>query len=228
MPRGPAGTAGSAQRRGGMSLPRLIGAVAVVALHVAVIYALVTGLAQRTIEIVRPPIETRILPPEQPPPPLAPPPPPKLAPPPPLFVPPPDVRIAPPPPARSNAVTVVTPVKPAEPAPQPVAPPVVATPAPAPRAPVRVQPQLDPARACDPDYPPMSRRLGEQGSLMVQVQVDPDGRASDIKLIESSGFSRLDQAAMAGIRSSCRFLPGTVDGKPLTQWFTFRFVWKIK
>ena len=211
--------------RAGAGLRRLAGALVVIALHAGVIYALVTGLAQRTVEIVRAPIETRILPPDQPVPPPAPPPPPRLAPPP-LFVPAPEVRIAPPP-ARSNAVTVVTPAKPPEPAPPVAAPPPVAA-APPPHVPVRVQPRLDPARSHEPAYPPASRRLGEQGSLIVQVLVDPSGNPRDVKLIESSGHARLDDAALAGIRANYRFVPGTLDGKPVEQWFTFRFVWKIK
>jgi len=209
--------------RGGAALRRLAGLAIVVALHVGVVYALVTGLAQQTIEVVRAPIETRILPPDRTEPPVTPPPP-KLAPPPPLYVPPPEVRIAPPP-APSTAVTAVTTVKPPEPAPPATAPAVIAPPQ---RAPVRVQPRLDPARSREPEYPPTSRRLGEQGSLIVQVLVDPDGRPSDVKLIESSGFPRLDEAALTGIRTSYRFLPGTVDGKPTPEWFTFRFVWKIR
>lgn len=214
----------------GASAGRLVGLGIVVALHVGVVYALVTGLAQRTVEIVRAPIEARILPPDRPPPPVAPPPPqPQLAPPPPLFVPPPEVHIAPRP-RPKTAVIHVTPVKPPEPAPPVVAPPVAVPPvaAPPPRAPVRVQPRLDLTRSHEPAYPALSRRLGEQGSLIVQALVGEDGRASDVKLIESSGYPRLDEAALAGIRGDYRFVPGAVDGKPTPQWFTFRFVWKIK
>jgi len=213
----------SGTQPGGKTLYRLAGLAVVAALHVAVIYGLVTNLAQRTIDVVRAPIETHILPPDAPVPPPAPPAP-KLAPPPPLYVPPPVVQIAPPP-VPSRAVTAVTPVKPPEPAP-PIAVPRTA--APAAHQAVRVQPRLDPARSRDPEYPAASKRLGEQGSLIVQVLVDPDGRPRDVRLIESCGSPRLDQAALAGIRSSYRFIPGTLDGKPEAQWFTFRFVWKLK
>jgi len=207
----------------GAAWRRLAGLGFVAALHVAVIYALVTGLAQRTMDVVRAPIETRILPPDSPVPPPAPPLP-KLAPPPPLYVPPPVVHLAPSP-EPSKAVTAVTTVKPPEPAP-PVAAPRAA--APVAREALRVQPRLDPARSSEPEYPPTSRRLSEQGSLIVQVLVDVDGRPRDVRLIESSGFPRLDQAALTGIRSSYRFIPGSVDGKPEAQWFTFRFVWKLR
>src|SRR5258708_19639398 len=79
----------------GPTLSRLAGVAVVVALHVGVAYALVTGLAQRTVEVVRAPVETRILVEDRQEPPA--PPPPNLAPPPPIFIPPPEVRIPPPP-----------------------------------------------------------------------------------------------------------------------------------
>ena len=69
----------------------LIGFGIVVALHVLLGWALVTGLAQRMIEVIKAPIETKIIEevkPPEPPPPENLPPPPKFAPPPPSFVPP--------------------------------------------------------------------------------------------------------------------------------------------
>jgi periplasmic protein TonB len=198
------------------SATRLAGIGFVVLLHVVFIYALVTGLAHRAIEVVRAPIETKIIdeakpPPSEPPPPL-----PQLLPPPPAFVPPPEVHIeTPPPPQRTSAITVVTPVKPVAP------PPPVAEP-------VRVMPKLDAQHSHEPEYPPVSRRLGEQGSAVIQVLVDIDGRASDAELLQSSGYDRLDQAALAGVKADYRFVPGTVDGKPQPMWFTFRFSWKLR
>src|SRR5216683_2947954 len=74
----------------------LIALAAVGVFHVVLIYALVHGLARKIVEVVRAPLETKIIeeikrpPPEQPPPP---PPPPKLATPPPPFIPPPEVQV---------------------------------------------------------------------------------------------------------------------------------------
>src|SRR2546427_4756141 len=74
------------------SSKRLTALVAVGIFHVILIYALIHGLARKIVEVVRAPLETKIIeeikrpPPEQPPPP---PPPPKLATPPPPFIPPP-------------------------------------------------------------------------------------------------------------------------------------------
>ncbi|HXZ02030.1 MAG TPA: TonB family protein [Stellaceae bacterium] len=198
---------------------RLIGIGFVVLLHAAVIYALVTGLAYRAVDIIRAPVETEIIAPqkpEQPPPP--PPPPLQFAPPPPAFVPLPEIQIEKPPPPQSTAITAVTPVK-------PVAPPPPAAPA---AEPARVLPRIDARHSQEPDYPPTSRRLGEQGSLILQVLVDVDGRVIDEKLLQSSGYDRLDQAALDGVKGNYRFLPGTVDGKPQQMWYTFKFTWKLR
>lgn len=200
---------------------RLIGIGLVVLLHIAVIYALVTGLAYRAVEIIRAPVETEIIAPPKPEKPPEPPPPPlQLAPPPPAFVPPPEIQIEkpPPPPPQSTAITAVTPVKPIEP-PPPAAPAA---------EPVRVLPRIDARHSQEPEYPPTSRRLGEQGSLVLQVLVDVDGKVIDQKLLQSSGYDRLDQAALQGIKSNYRFLPGTVDGKPQQMWYTFKFTWKLR
>jgi protein TonB len=74
----------------------------------------------------------------------------------------------------------------------------------------------------------MSRRLGEQGFLLIEVLVDEQGRAVEAKLVQSSGFPRLDQAALAGVKDNYRFAPGTVDGKPAPMRFTFKFTWKLR
>jgi periplasmic protein TonB len=199
------------------AISRLVGLGLVIALHIALVYALVESLARRPAEPVVVPIETKLIEaPQQehvePPPP----PPPDFKPPPPPFVPPPEIHIeAPPPPPKSTAITVVTPVKPAEPAPLP-------------REPVKVTPHIDAAKSQEPEYPPISRRLGEQGSVTLEVLVDGKGQVIDEKLVESSGHERLDQAALAGVKANYRFVPGTVDGVPQDMWYRFKFTWKLR
>jgi protein TonB len=203
-----------------LSGARIAGIALVVLLHALVIYALATGLAHRAIEVVRAPVVTRIIDEAKPPPPEQPPPPPlQLSEPPPTFVPPPEVHIEkpPPPPPKSTAITAVTPVRP--PAPAPIPQPI---------EPVRVEPRIDVRRSEEPEYPQVSRRLGEQGSVVLQVLVGTDGRVIDTKLLQSSGFDRLDQAAIAGVKANYRFIPGTVGGKLQPMWFTFRFTWKLR
>lgn len=199
------------------TISRFVGLGFVILLHIALVYALVSGLAYRAIEVVRVPIETKIIDatPEQKV--ELPPPPPNFLPPPPPFVPPPEVHIATPAPApQSTAITEVTPVKPAEKAPAP------------PHEPVKVLPHLDPSASHEPDYPPVSRRLGEQGTVILEVVVDPGGRAVEAKLVQSSGFARLDQAALDGVKDRYRFVPGTVDGVAQPMRYTFKFTWKLR
>lgn len=115
----------------------LIGFTAVVLFHAALVYALVTGLAKKVVDVVRAPIETKVIeeikkPP--PPPEIVVPPPPRLEAPPPPFIPPPEVQIATPPPPQPT-ITAVTPTPPPA--------PVVIAPAPPP-APVAEAPPAPP------------------------------------------------------------------------------------
>ncbi len=65
-----------------------------------------------------------------------------------------------------------------------------------------------------PAYPALSRRLGEEGKLMLQVELDKTGRVSKAKVIESSGYSRLDNAALSAVKTwRCR--PATRNGEPV-------------
>lgn len=205
---------------------RVVGIALVALLHLAIGYALVNALARRSVDVARLLVETTIIdpvPPKVEPPPLPPPPPPEIVPPPkaappkvvpkpPLFIPPPEVKVAPPPapPEQSTAPTVITAERP---------PPV---------EPVRILPRIDAQHSREPEYPPQSRRLGEQGSLVLQALIDVDGRVLETKLVQSSGFDRLDQAALDGIKTNYRFAPGTVDGRPQPMWYTFKFTWKLR
>jgi len=202
----------------GLSMTRVAGFAVAAVLHAVALYALVNGLTTSAPTPV--PVMTSIVAaPETAPP--APPPPvqPDFRPPPPAFVPTPTVRLqkSPPPTAITNVTEVPPPTLAAPPAAKVAAPP----------APVRVGPGLDLAHSREPEYPPVSRRLHEQGSLIVRVLVGADGRAIDVKLEQSCGYPRLDEAALEGIRRSYRFIPATVDGRPEQAWFTFKFTWKL-
>lgn len=65
-----------------------------------------------------------------------------------------------------------------------------------------------------PAYPALSRRMGEEGKLVLQVEMDETGRISKAKIIESSGYSRLDNAALSAVKTwRCR--PAMRDGHPV-------------
>lgn len=119
----------------------LAGIAFVIIFHVALVYGLMNGLARKVVEVVKGPLETRLIEeikkaqPDKPPPP-----PPKLAPPPPPFIPPPEVNVAAVQQANPGAITAIARTLP-PPAPEP-APPVVQA---APRPAVRVPPSSMPS-----------------------------------------------------------------------------------
>ena len=57
-----------------------------------------------------------------------------------------------------------------------------------------------------PAYPPISRRLNEEGKAIVRVFVTPDGRAERVELVRSSGHERLDRSALEAV-ARWRFVP---------------------
>jgi len=198
----------------------------VVLLHIAIIYALVTGLARRMVEVVRHPIETKIIEeakpvaPDLPPP--APLPVPKFEVPPPPYIPPPEVHIQPPP-APQTAIVVTTPVTPAAPIPPPVARAAEALP----HASVHTPPVIDATQCEKPEYPAAARRFRESGTVVLRILVGVDGSVISSEVKTSSGSKRLDEAAREGL-SLCRFKPGMVDGKPEQAWSTLRYAWKLQ
>jgi len=58
----------------------------------------------------------------------------------------------------------------------------------------------------------MSRRLGEEGRVEVEVQVQADGTPSKVSLKRSSGYSRLDEAALDAIKR-WKFVPAKRAGE---------------
>jgi protein TonB len=85
--------------------------------------------------------------------------------------------------------------------------------------------ELKTSQRVEPAYPPASRRLGEQGTVKLKVLVDEKGRPQEIVVGQSSGFPRLDQAAVTAVRR-WRFVAATDGQTPITTWtqvaITFR------
>jgi protein TonB len=68
-----------------------------------------------------------------------------------------------------------------------------------------------------PDYPIMSRRLGEEGKVVLSVFVGTNGRPEKVELKSSSGFDRLDQAARDAV-SQWQFIPARRGDEPVAAW----------
>lgn len=69
-----------------------------------------------------------------------------------------------------------------------------------------------------PAYPALSRRLGEQGRVVLRVRIEVDGTASAAEVRTSSGYERLDRAALEAVLR-WRYVPGKRNGVPEAMWF---------
>lgn len=68
-----------------------------------------------------------------------------------------------------------------------------------------------------PSYPSISRRMGEQGKVMLRVFVNAQGQPEQIQIQQSSGFDRLDKAAVDAVRR-WKFTPGSRNGVAEAMW----------
>lgn len=69
-----------------------------------------------------------------------------------------------------------------------------------------------------PPYPAVSRRMNEEGIVLLSVHILADGRVDEVRLKRSSGFSRLDDSAMKTVRH-WRYVPAKRNGKPIPYWY---------
>lgn len=110
----------------------------------------------------------------------------------------------------------------------PVAPATATEPAavsPEPRtAPLR-QPAVIACTA--PIYPPESRRAKETGTVGLRLLINVEGEVVDKRVEISSGFPRLDEAALIAL-AKCRFQPGSVDGRSEPTWARLRYRWTLE
>jgi protein TonB len=189
--------------------------IAVLILHVGIVWAFYTGLAGKLVQKVIPPVEiAQIDKPkdiDKPPPP-----PPKIEEIKP-FVPPPEYVDIQQPVAETTAITQTTQVN------RPPPPPVVA--APKPGTPPKMDPK-HPLKIGEEWYPDASKRANEEGRCIVTVTVAADGRITNESLQASSGFQRLDDACLKAVHGQ-RMLPATEEGKPVEKTASLPIVWKL-
>ncbi len=211
----------------------LLIASSVVIFHVGALWALQSGLLRRAAEVVLPveilsqfiePPVPKVAPPPQPQPKPTKQPEPKVSKAPPLPPPPLPLAIADPTPAANAPTGVTTPQPPAPPIAAPVnvaAPAAAPASPPAPPAPAKVElpsSDADYLQNPRPAYPAISKRLGEQGKVLVRVFIGIDGTAQKAELRQSSGFDRLDQVALSTVQR-WRYVPGKRNGVPEAMWF---------
>ncbi len=209
-----------------MSGNRIAAFVIVALIHIAVGYALVTGLAfEAAKQIVKKVTTVDIkeeVKKEEPPPP----PPKKDAAPPPPVAPPVKINVAVTPP---QIQTVTTPPPPA-PVVLQIAPPApVVAPPPPKFQPKAAVPKGNPGSwATTNDYPARALREEREGTTGFRVTVGPDGKVTDCQITSSSGSPDLDDAACSNIRRRARFTPATDgEGQPTSGSYANRVRWVI-
>jgi len=202
----------------------------VVLLHVVALWALHTGLLRRAVEVIVPAVllSEFVTPPA---PVVAPEPPPPL----PSSPKPQTKTVRTPTPRPAPAPLPVTNAPPSDNAPvvsaEPPAPsnapsnaPVTAAPVTAPEAPpapARIEEPSSNAAYLQnpaPTYPAISKRMGEQGKVVLRVFIGTDGLPQKIELNRSSGFERLDRQAQETV-SRWKFVPGKRNGVPEAMWY---------
>ena len=190
--------------------------IAVIILHVGIVWAFYVGLAGKLIQTIIPPVEIAQIDKQKevdkPPPP-----PPKLEEikpyvPPPEFV---DIQA---PQVETTAITQTTQVN------RPP-PPVAAAPPPRPGTSIKQDPK-HPLRIGEDYYPDASKRANEEGRCIVLMTVAVDGKITNESIQTSSGFPRLDEACLKGVHGQ-RMLPATEDGKPVEKTVSIPIVWKL-
>lgn len=202
---------------------RIAAFVIVALLHVALGYALVTGLAYEGVKQLVKKVTTVDIKQDEPK--KEPPPPPKKA------------DAAPPivaPPPKMNIASVAPPVEIVQTVPPPVPPPVIVAPAapaaPAPRVqPKQATPKGNPGNwATTNDYPTRALREEREGTTGFRVTVGPDGRVTSCSVTSSSGSSDLDEATCSNVTRRARFNPATDgEGNPTTGSYSSRVRWVI-
>ncbi len=77
-----------------------------------------------------------------------------------------------------------------------------------------------------PEYPLLARRRGQEGRVVLRLQVDPDGSASATRVLESSGVDSLDRAARAAV-SRWRFTPASRGGRRVSATVDVPVVFRL-
>ena len=109
--------------------------------------------------------------------------------------------------------------------------PVALAPAPAPvaPAPVEVAPPLFNAAYLQnpkPAYSTLSKKLGEQGRVILRVHVNPNGSADEVQLQTSSGYARLDESARTTV-GGWKFVPAKRGNEPVAAWVVIPISFKL-
>jgi protein TonB len=77
-----------------------------------------------------------------------------------------------------------------------------------------------------PQYPPMSRRVGEEGRVLFKVLVNANGDPETVEIASSSGSERLDNAALTAVKQ-WRFVPAKRNNEAISAYVTVPISFKL-
>jgi TonB family protein len=78
-----------------------------------------------------------------------------------------------------------------------------------------------------PIYPPAAIKEGNEGTVLLLVEVLPNGRVGEIEVAKSSGYEMLDQSALTTVKRWL-FIPAKKGGSPFTCWVKIPIVFKLR
>jgi protein TonB len=87
-------------------------------------------------------------------------------------------------------------------------------------------PHVDPAANNTTVYPKGSQSLGEEGVVTVNAYVRQNGRATRVKLVQSSGYIDLDTAAIQTVMN-WKFIPAMNGSEPTDDWTKLQIVYRL-
>lgn len=79
-----------------------------------------------------------------------------------------------------------------------------------------------------PPYPRDSVQRREEGTVLVKLTINADGRVNEVLVVQSSGSARLDKTTTSWIKSRWRYLPATLNGQPTVSTTTLKVVFVLK
>jgi periplasmic protein TonB len=185
---------------------RAIVLVAIIVLHVFIIYAFATGLAKSGQRYLQTILQTTVIQQEKP----------KDLPPPP---PPVDLKEKPPVQVIAPDINITVPIE----TPPPITNVTTKAPPPPPPAPKAIAPGTPIGIVSKPDvadyYPEQARREGQEGRPQVKLCIGANGKLISAEVANSSGFPLLDEAAIK-MAKNMRFKAATSEGKPVESCST--------
>jgi protein TonB len=87
--------------------------------------------------------------------------------------------------------------------------------------------RLDFDSCAKPQYPHADVQAAHEGKVTLGFLVNENGKVKDSKVIKSSGFATLDDAARSAL-AQCSFKPAVKKGKAVQEWTKVQYVWELK